>query len=269
MPLLLAGLARSLPEVPLVLIVSNYSLIDPQLFRHHPKLIIHKVPASRAYDSACRAKNRFYPNGIRYIHYVHFIEHHPEFHQVMVCDDDTLVLRDPFELLHRDPTRVHMMRDIYPMSVREDGNYIWFHAWEMLDPQTKQKFGLKTKLAVSESEFDATIPVNSGFVLAVRSEFLKMARIMTVFRHLYSYGSALAEQGLINWLIFSGQFKDQSVNLHTYGIMDEIVSCPWLMSKKQLHRHKTIFVIHKPWAARNGWLPREVLVLREFFPNRC
>lgn len=222
-PPLLTGLKRTIPDVHVALLVSNYSFVDKRIFNLHPKIIIHKVPALHKYDEFQKIINRHYAPGIRYGHYYNFLVEHPEFREIMVCDDDTLILRDPFDLFARHPNDIHIMRDIFDFTVHNDFNYRWFKAWQDLDPALKIQFGLKTKLVLSEADFEHTIPLNSGFMIAKRSQFMKIVKLMSVYNNLYQKNPWLSDQGLLNWMMLTGQLTDANLTLFTYGVMDEIV----------------------------------------------
>lgn len=101
----LVSIEMSIPNATIILAISTYTQVDPLLLNLN--LNIHIERYLNETKSFLQEKYKFnytdiyYFSGIRYKFYQEYLESHPEVEYAMFCDDDTLILKDPFELLKK------------------------------------------------------------------------------------------------------------------------------------------------------------------------
>lgn len=171
---------------------------------------------------------------------------HPEIDYVFCCDEDTMIVKDPMVLI-RDPETVHLMYDAYPLTKVDDMNFMWLRAWDLLPEDEKRRCGLRPlKHKLTDPEIANEIPLNGGLLFGKATNVLKIVSLMADrFACAEPWGNR-ADQGLLNYLRFSGELNSTGVNIHGYHLTEELVSCPELMGHAEayIHGHKIVAMHH-------------------------
>lgn len=171
---------------------------------------------------------------------------HPEVDYVFCCDQDTMILKDPMVLV-KDPETVHIRYDAYPLTKVDDMNFMWLRAWDSLPEDKKMKCGLRPlKHKLTDPEIANEIPLNVGLLFGKAKNILKIVSVMADrFACAEPWGSR-GDQGLLNYLRFSGELNSTGVKIHGYHLTEELVSCPELMGHAEayIHGHKIVAMHH-------------------------
>ena len=227
-------LNKFLPQSTIVLAISEFTLIEPNLIKFkNININIERYGNETIQDIIKKYKGdcHFYYNGIRFSFYKNYLKNHPEIKYVVLSDDDTLFFRDPFILLDEDPNVVHMMEDIYPFSKTKDCNYIWTNAWVNLNNSIKLKCGFKLfNNTLLSNEIKNLVPLNSGMMIGSSKNIIKISELISsrfICSGMFPHN---AEQGLLNYLDLSGELKELGFPIHRHNIFTgSLISCPDLL----------------------------------------
>ena len=248
----LYALDNYVPKSKVVLIVSNYTIIDPKLIQFQNINIIIERYVNETIEDIRKKYNSVhsYFVFIRPFIYIDYLKKHPEIKYVSISDDDTLFFRDPFKLISGDPKTVHIMEDIFPFSVTNDFNYIWTNEWVKLNNSIKQKCGFKllNKTLLSD-EIKDIIPLNSGMMIGNSKNIIKIFELMTSKYNCSDTFPTYSDQGLLNYLDLSGELKELNIPIHRHNIFNgSLISCPDLLPianySKQMNSEHLIAVHH-------------------------
>ena len=167
---------------------------------------------------------KFYYAGMRYLFYKRFLQARPTIKYVMTTDIDNLIFRNPFELFLQEPQSVHVMQDFYPFKNTKSLNTIWFNAYNNLAKDTKVKCHLK--LFVNISDFQSQIPLNSGTLIGKYNNILTICILMSQSYNCTGIFYNGGEQGLFNYLYYSGTFSDLGMKFKTYSVSSSMSAEP-------------------------------------------
>lgn len=193
---------------------------------------------------------------LRSVFYRDYLHRHREIEYVFYCDCDTMILRDPMELTKDDPEVVHIMYDKWPVNKTNDMNFRWIRTCQRLPERAKRKCGLRPwKHKLFDPEIGSQIPYNAGLMFGKVGNVLKIislvARKFECLGHIHN----LADQGILNYLRFSGQLNDTGVKMRAYHVNEELVSCPEFFDKDQASQVWPKVVALHHW----NYIPRDVL----------
>ena len=130
------------------------------------------VPLMEEYMEYIPITNYYY-GAVRYRIYQEYLSSHPSDKFFIISDRDALILRNPYELIVTDPDAVHMMEDIYPLSVTGDFNFQWFNEFYRLNSSIKEKCKYNNNPDLSSQL--KKIPLNSGTYLGKRETCFKIS----------------------------------------------------------------------------------------------
>ena len=264
-------LDKFLPHSKIILGISEFTIIEPDLFKYkNLKINIERYGNETIQDIIRKYKGdcHFYYNGIRFSFYNDYLKNHPEIKYVVISDDDTLFFRDPFLLIAEDPSVVHMMEDIYPFSQTNDCNYIWTNAWVSLNNSIKLKCGFKLlNNTLLSNEIKDLIPLNCGMMIGSSKNIIKIAELISsrfICSGMFPHN---AEQGLLNYLDLSGEIKELGFPIHRHNIFTgSLISCPDLLPIENftqqinsdhliaVHHHQSLssdYIIKSPFSYQN------------------
>ena len=167
---------------------------------------------------------KFYYAGMRYLFYKRYLQAHPTIKYVMTTDYDNLIFRNPFELFIEEPQYVHVMQDFYPFKKTDDPNTLWFNAYNNLAKDIKVKCHLKP--FVNISDFPSQIPLNSGTLIGKYNNILTICTLMSQSYSCTGIFYNGGEQGLFNYLYYSGAFSDLGIKFKLYSVSSSLSALP-------------------------------------------
>ena len=130
------------------------------------------VPYMEEYVEYILITNYYY-GAVRDRFYQEYLSSHPSDKCFIISDRDALILRNPYELIVTDSDAVHMMEDIYPLSVTGDFNFQWFNEFYRLNSRIKEKCKYNNNPDLSSQL--KKIPLNSGTYLGKRETCFKIS----------------------------------------------------------------------------------------------
>jgi hypothetical protein len=227
-------LDKFVPYAKVIFGISEFTKIDPIITKNENIRIKIERFGNETKDyirSKYKSSSRFYFNGMRYYFYTQYLKKHRQIKYVVISDDDTLFFRDPFPIIAKDPTVVHIMEDIYPFSVTKDFNYIWTNAWACLDKKIKEKCGFNHwNKSLSSDEFKNLIPLNCGLLIGQSKNIIKIVELISTRFICSGMFHNNAEQGLLNYLDLSGELKELGISIKRHNIYNNsFISCPELL----------------------------------------
>ena len=227
-------LDKFVPNAKIVFAISEYTKIDPKITQYQNiRIKIERFGKETRDDIQSKYQNSsyFYFNGMRYYFYTQYLKKHRQIKYVVISDIDTLFFRDPFPIIVKDPTVVHLMEDIYPFSVTNDNNYIWTNSWVCLDKKIKEKCGFNHwNKSLSSDEFKNLIPLNCGLLIGRSKNIIKITELISNRFICSGMFQNNAEQGLLNYLDLSGELKELSISIKRHNVYNNsFISCPELL----------------------------------------
>lgn len=255
-------LDKFLPKSKVVLAVSEFTIIEPNLIQYRNLKIRIERYGNETIQDIKRKYNypgasHFYYSGLRPSFYNHYLKNNPEIKYVAISDDDTLFFRDPFQLITEDPNVVHIMEDIFPFSKTNDGNYIWTDSWRCLNNSIKLKCGFKLlNNSLLSNEIKDLIPLNSGMMIGSSKNIIKITELISSRFICSGMFPNNAEQGLLNYLDLSGELKELGFPIIRHNIFTgSLLSCPDLLPIKnfsqQINSNHLIAVHHHQQLSSN------------------
>ena len=132
---------KFIPNSKIVLAVSEYTFVEPKLIDFENITIIIERFGNVTKEEV---KNKYnyklstytYFSGLKPQFYAYYLKAHPEIKYCAISDDDTLFIKDPFELISNNSSEVHIMEDVLPFSEINNWNYKWTNAYVNLDKFT-------------------------------------------------------------------------------------------------------------------------------------
>lgn len=230
----LKSLSYYVPGATVVVCISTYTILDPNWFNLGLKLHIERYNnETKSSLSHKYSYSYYYFNGLRYKFYVEYFMSHPEVDYAIFSDFDTLILRNPFELLLEDPDKIHIMEEIFTFAKFGDFNSIWLRAWNSVSQSTKESCGMhKINQSIYSKEIKDQMPWNSGLMVGKVSNLLAVCKILSSYFFCAGMFRNDAEQGLLNYVRLSGQFDELNVKFHPHSILHgNFISSPTRLVK--------------------------------------
>lgn len=178
----------------------------------------------------------YYFNGVRYCFYANLFRRHPEVKYAIFSDDDTLLFKDPFTLLQKQPDVIHAMYDDGTYKHHSGPNFRWVNVWAKYIPDYKKdKCNIwKLNKSLYSKELDDLYYFNCGLMIGKAEYLLKVSELMC---HSFTCPGMFienAEQGLLNYLNITGQIGSLGVKIVGYTIYDKVlISCPDHLDSKE------------------------------------
>ena len=253
---------RFLPKSKIVLAVSEFTIIEPQLIdfknisitiERYGNITVQEIDKKYNFGGA----PYYYYTGIRQTFYNYYLKNHPEIKYVAISDDDTLFIRDPFLLIVEDPNVVHIMEDIFPFSKTNDANYFWTNIWVNLNNSLKIECGINLlNYTLLSNEIKDIIPLNVGMTIGCSKNIIKFSELFSSKFECTGMFPYKQEQGFLNYLYISGQLNELDFQLHRHNIFNgSLISCPNLMPlenySKQINSDHIIAVHHYQFMKSN------------------
>lgn len=249
----LTSLEMSNPKSTVTLGISTFTKVDPLLMKFdlniniEPYLNETRITLLKKYKTPDLVLIFF--QSVRYKFYKEYLESHSEAEYVIFCDDDTLILNNPFDLLMKNQNEVHFMYDVFPYSNHEDHNYGWLVSWMKLSNKIKKKCGMSIlNISLNSSVINNQIPWNSGLMMGKREHLIKISNLITHSFFCSGLFNSSTEQGLLNYLVLSGDMNKLGIEFHGHTIHDgQFLSCPSLLSLndfKRKIRSGEVYIIH-------------------------
>ena len=259
----------------IVLAVSEFTKIESNIIKYQNiNVSIERYGKIKTKDIKKKYKypgaSHFYYSGMRPFFYQHYLKHHPEIKYVAVSDDDTLFFRDPFLLITKDPTAVHIMEDVYPFSVTDNNNYIWTNAWVGLNNSIKLKCGFKPfNNNLLSNEIKDLIPLNSGMMIGSSKNIIKISELISSRFKCPGMFPFNAEQGLLNYLDLSGELKELGFPIHRHNLFrGSLLSCPdYLPLKNYIRQIKSnhLIAVHHHQCLNSSYIVKSPLLFQKVF----
>ena len=256
------ALEQTAPGAKLVIITNYYTDVDASLINDCNLWVsIEYTSINLTRDDV----NKLYPYkdnfwtwfGVhRYQIYVDYLEMHQEYEYILFMDADTLILKNPMQLLYRENTNyIHMMNDYWPYRRTSDFNFIWFRDYYkfMESSDRCKKCGIK-KLPYNlrSPDFIKNYPINAGLMFGKTKEVLKLCRLLGKAGECIGMFPGGCEQSLINYMYYNGMINNTGVVIRTHHMKEgEIISCPEWCSTNTLHMSDQWFVVHHYKEIRN------------------
>ena len=150
----------------------------------------------------------------------------------MFSDEDTLILKNPFNLLKSDTEVVHIMYDFVKYSNFKHPNFLWLRSWNQLSYQRKGKCGLKDlKMSIFDKRVNSLHPLNSGLMIGKVKYLLRICELISSIYKCVGMFRNNAEQGLLNYLFISGQLDEIGMKFYSHTVENGLlISCPNYLS---------------------------------------
>lgn len=259
----------------IVLAVSEFTKIESSIIKYQNiEVCIERFGNVKIKDIEKKYKypgaSHYFYSGMRPSFYKHYLRLHPEIKYVAISDDDTLFFRDPFLLIAEDPSVVHIMEDVYPFSVTDNGNYIWTNAWVNLNNSTKLKCGFKLlNNNLLSKKIKDLIPLNSGMMIGSSKNIIKISELISSRFKCPGMFPNNAEQGLLNYLDLSGELKELGFPIHRHNLFNgSLLSCPdYLPLKNYIHQIKSnhLIAVHHHQLLNSSYIVNSPLLFQAVF----
>ena len=219
----LRSIEKQCPGATVVLGVSTYTTISPDVFKYNLKVKIQR------FGNGESGKGHFFYTGNRWCYYKEFIIEHKEIKYIIVSDDDTLFFKDPFSLIDDRKNVIHIMYDPVTYANKSNCNFVWVKAWaKVLSKNTKDKCGIwNYNGSLDTPELRKTLLYNDGLLLGTTDALLNISKLMC---HSFQCSGDFpnnADQGLMNYLLLTKQFDTLNLKLIGYNIDSNVfISCP-------------------------------------------
>ena len=171
---------------------------------------------------------KYYYAGMRYLFYKKYLQKNTDVKYVMLTDLDNLILKNPFDLFIKEPKLIHVMEDYKKFGSKNDINTKWFNAFNSLSKEIKNKCQMKP--IVNNSQFHSKIPLNAGTLIGKNNFILILCTLMSKAFNCTGVIYNGGEQGLFNYLYYSGKFSDAGLNFKKYSVYSSMLSCPNYLS---------------------------------------
>ena len=265
------SLERTAPGAKLVILTNNYTYVEQSLIDDYniwvsiEHTLINLTPddVKKLYPFP---RNFWTWFGVyRYKFYVDYLEFHKEYEYVLFMDADSLVLKNPIDIINKDNSNiVHMMNDYWRYNVTEDWNFRWFRDYyNFMNKSTKRKECKVEKLefSLNSYEFLKEYPINAGLMLGKSVEILKLCRFLTNISLCIGMFQGSCEQSMINYLYYNGMINKTGVIIRAHHMNEgEIMSCPEWCSEKELNQsEKWTFVHHYNKVKKRHLLSKRIL----------
>ena len=249
----LTALSDTMPNAKVVLGVSSETIVSQGIFDYQLEVEIYRCPFALIESEVFKIYGNvrwyyvpittYYYGAIRFQFYKEYLSNHTDLSYVMITDRDALILRNPFDLLRTDTEAVHIMEDYFPFTKTGDWNYQWLNAFHKLNASIKNKCNYRE--ITDFSNILPKIPLNSGTYLGKRENILIIANKMTEKVECHGIFKLGAEQGMLNYIILSGEFEGTGLRIKRYPCPSAMISCPdWVPLAKFAKYSKTMYLIH-------------------------
>ena len=250
------SLERTAPGAKLVILTNNYTDVEQSLIDdckiwvsiEYTKINLTPDEVNKLYPFT---KNFWTWFGVyRYKFYVDYLEIHQEYEYVLFMDADSLVLKNPLDIINKENSSfVHMMYDYWPFNVIEDGNYIWFRNYYNFMNKSAKSHDCnvaKPPFSLNSNKFLNEYPINAGLMLGKSIEILKLCKFLTNISLCIGMFQGSCEQAMVNYLYYNGMINKTDVVIKAHHMNErEIMSCPEWCSEKELNQSgKWTFVHH-------------------------
>lgn len=256
----LKTLSISIPGANSVICVSQFTIIDPVYFKYNLKIHIERFGNVTVESMSRKYKNFLdFFSASRYIFYEKYIHSHPEVKYIFFSDDDSLILKNPFELLKKDPEKVHLMQDPLPFSVYGDCNAFWLRSWNSVSKSKKKSCGMNIlNQSLRSASINKAFPWNSGLMMGKSQNLLPICSLIAKFLSCVGMFSYNSEQGLLNYIRFAGHLDKflSNIQTHTYKT-GKFISCPDYIPFQNFStkiKNGEIYVVH-----HYQYLPKEYI----------
>lgn len=257
----LNALSTTVPGAIVVFGVSEFTTVDQSLYNYDLTLQVEKYGnetfsmLSQKYPDAYQ----YYYNGYRFEFYADYFESHPEVEYAIFSDVDMLILKNPFELMSKNPEEVHFMYDYKPFYRKSDNNYLWATAWNSLNNDVKRSCGIEVlNKSLDDNSILPLIPWNSGLMMGKAKNLLTFCRFFSKAFFCPGMFKNNAEQGLMNHLYLTGQIFTLGIKFHGHHVIDgAFMSCPHSLNvnafRNRINTHQ-VYGIHHYQLLKSGYV---------------
>ena len=249
----LSALSSTAPGSKVVIGVCENTVVDNTLFNYPLNIEPYPCPFALPEEEVYKIYGKiswyyvpittYYYGKVRYSFYKEYLTSHPSDKFFMISDRDALILRNPYELIVTDPDAVHIMEDIYPLSVTSDFNFKWFNAFYRLNSSIKEK--CKYKDITDLTNQLKKIPLNAGTYLGKRENILIIASMMKEKFDCHGLFELGNDQGMLNYLVLSGAFEGTGLRIKNYPCPSAMISCPDLIPLEKFSKFaKNVYLLH-------------------------
>lgn len=250
----LKALEQTVPGSTAIIAVSEFTVIDTNSFTNY-NLIIHFERFANLTINDVQQKYRFsqsvrfYYASLRFSFYKKFFHSHPEYEYAMYSDEDSLILKNPFELLENSTDEVHVMYDFLSYSHKGHPNFHWLRAWSRVSSSKKEKCGIDVlQISLFDQSVKNRLPLNVGLMIGKTKYLIVICELISSIFECVGMFTNCAEQGLFNHLSISGQLDRRGIKLHPHTVQNgNLMSCPNYLTIDEFGRRINsgeIFVLH-------------------------
>lgn len=246
--ILLESLSQTMPRATFVVGLSPYT--DASSLSHHGFELDIRIGRlkSNVRRSSLRGKTADVWSLLRSSFYRDYLSEHPEIEYVFYCDDDVMILRDPMELIENDPDVVHVMADAYPLTKKDDWNYIWLNAWNHVDDNDKERCNIRRlQYSLDDPIIANQIPLNAGLMCGRAKNVLTINTLLSETIACMKPSGKLTDQGLLNMLWLTGQINATGVKVMAHRITGKLVSCSDFLGHADLYVNADKIVAMHHW----------------------
>ena len=222
----LTALSQAVPYAKVIIGISDYSRISTNFIyslriEFFPFTFKNSIKIDQIEQYYGRYKKKIYYSYMGHFFYKKYIEDNSDLDSIMITNVDNLILKDPYNLYVKYPDKIHVMQDIQILKVKYI-NTIWFLPFYYLNESIKEKCNL-----FSVNDFDYVmnqLPLNSGTLMGKASKILKVVTLMSTQFNCIGPIINGGEQGLMNYLYFSGNFKSLGIDFQLYSNNSTMIS---------------------------------------------
>ena len=253
----LTALSRAVPYAKVVIGISDYSKIStnfvyPLRIEFFPFAFKLSIKPDQTKPYYGKMYMKIYYSYMGHFFYKKYIEEHSDLDLIMITNDDNLILKDPYDLYIKYPEKIHVMQDIRILK-KKDLNRDWFLAFYYLNESIKRKCNL---FSVKNYDYVMNqLPLNSGTQIAKANKILKVGTLMSNLFNCIGPVFNGGEQGLMNYLYFSGHFKSLGIDFQFYSNNSTMISCAQHIPLTQFRKiAPNLFTIHHYQKLKQNYL---------------
>ena len=251
----IVALQQTMPGAKLTIITNCYTEVDPSILTDYNLWITIDYTSINVTREEVNRLYPFHSNfwtwfGVyRYKFYVDYLEKHSEYENMLFMDVDTLILKNPLDILYQENKNyIHMMYDYYTFRKKDDGNYIWFkNFYEFMQTSNRSKVCNvpKPQYHYDSETFLNLLPINAGLMFGKTTEILKLCRLLTNASLCINMFKGSCEQALINYLYYNGMINKTGIVIRAHHMNDsKIISCPEWFTESELKQSDNWYILH-------------------------
>ena len=222
----LVALEQTMPGAKITIITNCYTEVDPSILTDYNLWVnIDYSPNNVTREEV----DKLYPYdgnfwtwfGVyRYKFYVDYLEKHSEYENMLFMDVDTLLLKNPMDLIYQEnPNYIHMMNDYWKYRRTSDFNFVWFRNYYNFMQNSNRSLICNVphlNYPLYSKEFLDYYPINAGLMFGKTTEILKLCRLLANVSLCIGMFQGGCEQSLINYVYHNGMINKTGVIIRAH-----------------------------------------------------